>query len=1588
MESEDPLDWDVGRLIRELCTSEKSWIAPSQKKLPDPASLKDALTEHDLDGETLLTYEDQGGGRQAFDSLCKDLGIHRIPQKASFRNAITQFQSRSAKYRRLKQLEASANLDSLSTSVSIPHAFPPDNNLPHGNAPSGSGGDANRLSRVSIGVQSSPPKKKRRLAQADLFVDASIPFRCHKILTEADGFLHPQQLEHDHELATASIPGDATTENASPAQDHSTWLGYGGPRTYLGRRSLTKDSILNGNPYHWHSDAETCPKRYGFPPGRILQVYQIMARHVLLPEAPTPKLGRGPYLPNEGVETLDDEILTLFGDSETDDAEYDSETYREMEEEEVERVNRETHFTEAQIDSIVSEVIQGHEQKWTTKKLPRLEQDAYQMWHNARHQGKRQHEIDRAADRIKEFDNRIEKYRQEFLKTYCDARSIKQLEKGAEIFQQTVEDKMRATWIRHTLSLETPPAKPSNARPAKVAATPTTGTELDEDEEILTSSADENESDWIVDDGTDFETGANFEAEKLDGAREVDKAKQVGSFSADYHSPQQDFIPGHDAKKRTPTISSTASPPPTAPKTRNRTTASTTTSMLGRSKPIPLGDIAAIAAEGRQHWREQRDSLRYLVTVLDETSPALRRRVFNYLPHGPEWIWNTLCRRAIERGREIDDLKTTSPIPAEEDIGVFYSRLFYAFIQCSWKSTIPFYPLKEKIVQRLEDGFRSNDMNRFCDSLERVQAFFLEPTPELEGPAFQETEASASHAEKSDYGREDDGNEEDEDEDEEPQDTFSKRQKRKVKRDQAAQSLRKKDLARAKAQEERKKIFRARLAQSNFISDAESRLIINEAKDENDGLVYINTFISGRIKDHQIDGVRFMWNHIVTDATSRQGCLLAHTMGLGKTMQVITLLVSIAEAASSKDPAIFKQIPSDIRQSKTLVICPASLVTNWVDEFSKWAPNGVIGDVFEIIASELDVEERRATILNWDEAGGVLVIGYELFRALSSERGVGDVLHNSPNIVVADEAHQFKNPDSKINRAVSDFRTTARIALTGSPLSNNVLEYHSLINWASPNYLADRKEFQQFYADPIKAGFFVDSTGADRKRARMRLKALKDTVAPKVHRRTMKVLRHIMPPKSEFVLFLPLTPLQMRSYEIYLDMVTGQSSSSQSVFQLLSALETLLTHPAPFKSWLESKVGQDGHSLPPNAICSLLEAVRVDDVDDVRHSHKIPVLLSILDEASRIGDKVLVFSQRLTTIDYLQRLLGGQKRRVYRLDGNTDSGKRQDLVQDFNKCRGAEVFLISTRAGGVGLNIHGANRVVIFDLNFNPSHEVQAIGRAYRLGQPKPVSVYWLISGGTFQSVLHDQGVFKSQLAIRVVDEKNLAATSSSIQQYCLPPKDIESVPTDEFVGKDDILDRILKSPLTNNIRKIVSTDIFEEEEPEDFLSPEELAEAERLTKMNHIRSINPKAYELERANARAIQQHSTTRHSLTATGTAGGGPPSLPSWIPGSSDSYVGSPEGFGQVLRARADGMVGQVVNIHDLISKVTGELTLGGRTGIAAMERWKLLTQAATQDEEFCIAVLKGKVSPVYMATGEFPRNSTPQARPPPRKADPDV
>ncbi|CAN6288056.1 unnamed protein product [Urochloa humidicola] len=608
-------------------------------------------------------------------------------------------------------------------------------------------------------------------------------------------------------------------------------------------------------------------------------------------------------------------------------------------------------------------------------------------------------------------------------------------------------------------------------------------------------------------------------------------------------------------------------------------------------------------------------------------------------------------------------------------------------------------------------------------------------------------------------------------------------------------------------------------SQEVSIEDAGDGHIVNLAREEDEEPIRIPSSTSSKLKPHQVEGIRFMWENVIQSVKKVKsgdkglGCILAHNMGLGKTFQVITFLYTVMKCAQ-------------LGLRTALIVTPVNVLHNWRKEFSRWHP-AELKPLRVFMLEDVARVKRPDLLTKWRVKGGVLLIGYSSFRSLSLGKHVKDknvaneityALQCGPDILVCDEAHMIKNRRADITQALKQVRTQRRIALTGSPLQNNLMEYYCMVDFVREGFLGSSHEFRNRFQNPIENGQHTNSTSDDVKIMNQRSHILFEQLKGFVQRMSMNVVKNDLPPKKVFVITVKLSQLQKKLYRRFLD-VHGFSSSGysekshKSFFAKYQTLAQVWNHPGLLQMAKEQRGNlrredavenfmMDESSSDDNTESYLPDGEKQKDRADQQskkcnfvneesnwweelldentymeadYSGKMVLLLDILLKCSELGDKVLVFSQSLTTLDlvefYLSKLpIKGKEGKHwkrgkdwYRLDGSTPSSDRQNLVEMFNDPENARVkcTLISTRAGSLGINLHAANRVVLLDGSWNPTHDLQAIYRVWRYGQTKPVYAYRLMAHRTMEEKIYKRQVTKEGLAARVVDRQQISRTIS-----------------------------------------------------------------------------------------------------------------------------------------------------------------------------------------------------------------------------------
>ncbi|KAH0630897.1 hypothetical protein JD844_004228 [Phrynosoma platyrhinos] len=602
-----------------------------------------------------------------------------------------------------------------------------------------------------------------------------------------------------------------------------------------------------------------------------------------------------------------------------------------------------------------------------------------------------------------------------------------------------------------------------------------------------------------------------------------------------------------------------------------------------------------------------------------------------------------------------------------------------------------------------------------------------------------------------------------------------------------------------------------------------------------------------------------------------------------------------------------------------LVVCPLNTALNWLNEFEKWQEGLEDDEKLEVneLATVKRPQERGYMLQRWQDEGGVMIIGYEMYRNLAQGRNV--------------KSRKLKEI---FNKALVD-------------------PDHCMVNFIKENLLGSIKEFRNRFINPIQNGQCADSTLADVRVMKKRAHILYEMLAGCVQRKDYTALTKFLPPKYEYVLAVRMTPLQCKLYQYYLDHLTGVGNSSEGgrgkagakLFQDFQMLSRIWTHPwclqldyiskenkgyfdedsldefiasdseetsevsissdeytkkkkpkgkkskkdssssesgsdndvEVIKVWnSRSRGGGEGNAEEPANTPAIVKAeegktasssnpgspapdwykdfVTDADAEVLEHSGKMVLLFEILRVAEELGDKVLVFSQSLISLDLIEDFLelanrdkeegkpviykgeGKWFRNIdyYRLDGSTTAQSRKKWAEEFNDVTNVRgrLFIISTKAGSLGINLVAANRVIIFDASWNPSYDIQSIFRVYRFGQNKAVFVYRFLAQGTMEDKIYDRQVTKQSLSFRVVDQQQVERhfTMNELTELYTFEPDLLDDPNSEKKKKRDTpmlpKDTILAELLQIHKEHIVG--YHEHDSLLDHKEEEELTEEER----------------------------------------------------------------------------------------------------------------------------------------------------------------
>ena len=458
--------------------------------------------------------------------------------------------------------------------------------------------------------------------------------------------------------------------------------------------------------------------------------------------------------------------------------------------------------------------------------------------------------------------------------------------------------------------------------------------------------------------------------------------------------------------------------------------------------------------------------------------------------------------------------------------------------------------------------------------------------------------------------------------------------------------------------------------------------------------------LAGELRPYQQVGLKWLW----TNVSKGFGACMADDMGLGKTIQVISLILKLKEEKSLTKPV--------------LVICPTTLMGNWMKELQMFAPS-LDAVVYHGAERKLDVKHD------------VILTTYAIMRI-----DVEELKKESWGMIIVDEAQNIKNPDTAQTLAIKMLKSDIKIAMTGTPVENRLTELWSIFDFINKGYLGSLKDFQKSYAIPIER--FKETSRAAK---------LKMSVSPFVLRR-LKTDKHVitdLPEKMVLNEYCYLTKPQAVLYEKTLnemmDKISGFTGINRrgNIFKLITALKQICNHPYQFL-----KSGEMGKEL----------------------SGKMEKCVSTVQTILENNEKTLIFTQYKEMGDILTKVLAQEcNTEPLFFHGSLTVPQREELIDKFQNDDDTKLMILSLKAGGTGLNLTSATNVIHYDLWWNPAVEEQATDRTYRIGQDKNVMVHRMITLGTFEEKIDEMLKSKKELADLAVYEGEKIITELSDEE-------------------------------------------------------------------------------------------------------------------------------------------------------------------------------------------------------------------------------
>ncbi|XP_028968473.1 DNA excision repair protein ERCC-6 [Galendromus occidentalis] len=504
------------------------------------------------------------------------------------------------------------------------------------------------------------------------------------------------------------------------------------------------------------------------------------------------------------------------------------------------------------------------------------------------------------------------------------------------------------------------------------------------------------------------------------------------------------------------------------------------------------------------------------------------------------------------------------------------------------------------------------------------------------------------------------------------------------------------------------------------------------------------------------------------------GGIIGDEMGLGKTIQAIAFLRGLRHSNTKLPGEAFRGL------GPIILVTPATVMHQWVKEFHKWFPRQRVGVLHN--SGSYSGRKKSTLIDEIHSSKGTLITSYQGIVMYQD-----DLIHHHWHYIILDEGHKIRNPDAQATLAVKQFRTPHRLILSGSPIQNNLRELWSLFDFVFPGKLGTLPVFMAEFAVPITHGGYANATETQVAVGYRCATILRDTIKPYLLRRMKSDVKTSinLPPKSEQVIFCKLTERQRDLYREYVESheVKKILDGRMQIFVGLVNLRKICNHPDLYDGGPDKDIITS--SRKPGSSFGFY-----------KRSGKLMVVEALLKLWSKQKQRVLLFTQSRQMLRILEEFVQNRHYTYLSMDGSTAISTRQPAIDRFNQDSSIFIFLLTTRVGGLGVNLTGANRVIIYDPDWNPSTDMQARERAWRIGQQKDVTVYRLMTAGTIEEKIYHRQIFKQFLTNRVLKnpkQRRFFKTNEMYELFTLSEdvhKEERTETSDIFAGTGSTVDR------------------------------------------------------------------------------------------------------------------------------------------------------------------------------------------------------